>query len=102
MSRKGIHSDHTRFHTARRKRLRRRERLVRGIRHTIGYINRQCSGYLHKARFTRAILLVIRLSDQDMAGVISTSWIALATLLLLNGCSWMLAEGQTCSLSGII
>ena len=99
MSRKGVHSDHTRFHI---KRLRRRERLARGIRHAIGYINSQCSGYPHKARFTRAILLVIRLSDQDMAGGMPTSRIALATLLVLSGCSWMLAEGQTCSLSGII
>ena len=55
MSRKGVHSYHTRFHI---KRLRRRERLARGIRHAIGYINRQCSGYPHKARFTRAIYII--------------------------------------------
>ena len=36
-----------------------------------------------------------------MAGGMPTSWLAMATLLMLSGCSWMLAEGQTCSLSGI-
>jgi len=44
--------------------------------------------------------LQVRL-EEDMAGGMHTSWFAMATLLMLSGCSWMLAEGQTCSLSGI-
>ena len=37
--------------------------------------------------------------DPVMGGIMSTSWLALTALLVLCNC-WMLAGGQTCSLSG--
>jgi len=46
--------------------------------------------------------LQVRLEEDMAGGMHITSWFAMATLLMLSGCSWMLAEGQTCSLSGII